>query len=159
MLLLGVITFIPFVIKQNVGGVFILAMCLIVRKNFEFSQQKYYAIGLSLTGGNFLAYIYMWGDLANWWKYSVRFAAQQRLGDPLGPLKIIENSPYETKIVLLITLITILYQLFFKSVPLIKFSLLMFPVLILIIFLIKYLYNFFNQFSPNLDQIKLTGIG
>ena len=159
MLLLGVITFIPFVIKQNVGGVFILAMCLIVRKNFEFSQQKYYAIGLSLTGGNFLAYIYIWGDLANWWKYSVRFAAQQRLGDPLGPLKIIENSPYETKIVLLITLITILYQLFFKSVPLIKFSLLMFPVLILIIFLIKYLYNFFNQFSPNLDQITLTGIG
>ena len=159
MMLLGAITFIPFVIKQNVGGFFILAMSIIVLRNFEFNRQRIYIFGLSSAGGSFLAYLYLFGDIGNWWKYSVRFAAQQRLGDPLGPIKILEKSSTENKVVLLIALSTILIQMIFKLNQQIKYSILMFPVLIVIIFLLQYLYHFFTQFSPELNQINLTNIG
>jgi hypothetical protein len=159
MLLLGVLTFLPFVIKQNVGGVFILAMTLIVIRNFEFSRQRTYILGLSLAGGFFLTYLYVFGNIENWWKYSVRFAAEQRLGDTLGPIKMLSEASSENQVVLSIALSITLLQLFFRLTPSIKFSLLIPSTLIVIVFLIQYLYEFFKQFSPDLDQITLTRLG
>lgn len=158
--ILGFLTFLPFVIKQNVGGVLIITISIIVVRNFRFMSQQFYALGLLAMGGIFFGYIAILGSINNWWSYSVVFAAQQRLGDPFLPIKLIKASNPEIKLILLLTFCGLALYLLSgskaKKFILVYFSL---PAVIATVFLTQNLYIFVRGFSIQSDQLLITGIG
>lgn len=158
--LLGFLTFVIFIIKQNVGGFFILAMILIIFKNYNFKIIKYFALGLSICGTIFFCFLYLFSDIANWWRYGVVFAAQQRLGDPFGPVKKIFDSSTEVKEILIAAVISILaYSLSRNLKQQINFPFFAFPLILAVTALIKSLINFMRHFSTQLPQIEISGWG
>ena len=157
---LGFLGFLPFIIKQNVGGVMIIILTIIIVRNFTIKNLQIYALGLLTASGIFFGYLAILGNISNWWTYSVVFAAQQRLGDPFLPVKLIKESNSEVRLILFLT-ISGLVVYWLSQVKSRQFVLayLMLPAVVAVFYLAQNLYVFAREFSTSNNQLMITGVG
>lgn len=104
---LGVAGLVPFMIKQNVGIAFLVALVLALAIGLQLKQLSFFIAGTVLTIGVLALVMSLLGILANWWNYVFIFAADSRLGDPLKDLKSLPGNPQ------FITLVFAVFSLIF----------------------------------------------
>jgi hypothetical protein len=111
----GVVGVLPFTIKQNIGVAFVISIILALCAGRYFRQVSQFIGGIAFTLVILATTMSFLGMLENWWNYSIVFAAQSRLGDPLIHLKILPGQPQFVSLVLAVLSTFFLYTRTFSS--------------------------------------------
>jgi len=112
---LGVVAVLPFTIKQNYGGAFLLSVVIALVLVRRFLSLTYFLLG-SILSISLLAVVMLFnGMLHNWWTYSVLFAAKNRLGNPFSPLDNLIKHPNILEIGLTTLAFVLIYRNAIKS--------------------------------------------
>ena len=112
---LGALSVLPFTIKQNIGVAFVISLLLVLCIGGYFRQLLQLITGIGFTLTIFALGMSLMGMLANWWNFSIVFAAKSRLEDPLIHVRDLPKHPEFTVLVLAILSTFCLYNRFSKG--------------------------------------------
>lgn len=105
----GTFSVIPFFVKQNFGGAYLVSVFLVLVLAGQFRNTIKVLLGTSLGIFSCLILFFVNGMLDSWWKYSIIFAARSRLGNPILPFESLLAHPQFNSICLSIFSIFFLY--------------------------------------------------
>ena len=111
----GVLSVLPFTIKQNIGLAFVFSMVLVLCIGGYFRELLQFIGGIATTLVILAFAMSLLEILGDWWNYSIVFAAKSRLDNPLIHLKGLPGHPQFMALVLSILSTLFLYLKFSKS--------------------------------------------
>ena len=111
----GVLSVLPFTIKQNIGLAFVFSMVFVLCIGGYFRELLQFIGGIAITLVIFAFAMSLLGIFRNWWNYSIVFAAKSRLEDPLIHLKGLPGHPQFMVLVLAMVSTLFLCTSFHKS--------------------------------------------